>query len=539
MFHRSLVFFLICISAPALAQKFYPDDPIDTDRDDLPIDKPGTVELSPTYDLLENTFARPELPAVVPRAVNVNTLGKVPNSSWFENRIGAHAMTLEELARGPNWEPPPRPPYRVIAGKASGITPGFTIRDAGGRVFFVKFDPMEHPNLSTGADIISKNFFYAIGYHVPAAYLFYPRLEDLSVEPGAKVRLKGKETAPLDESFLRSTLDDAAHQPDGRVRALASLSVPGEAVGPFQFLGTRPDDPNDVFPHEDRRELRGYRVFCAWLNHDDSRAINTLDTFVRDGAGGHLRHYLIDFGSTLGSGSDHLRRVAPQDPRGGNEYIVDFDPIWRAAYSFGILDRPWRAIDYPYPRYAEIGRIESEHFDPALWKPEYPNPAFDRMLADDAFWAARIVSRFSDEAIRTIVSTGEYLSLQAERYLADTLIQRRDKIVEHYYRQLDPVVDFSAKEFLEFRHLGVERGLGDVQAYEYEWFAFDNDTGESTPLGLRGRVTTPRIPLPDSDSPYLEVRVHVISQTESGWRLPVDVYLRGREVVGIEREIPE
>ena len=50
-----------------------------------------------------------------------------------------------------------------------------------------------------------------------------------------------------------------------------------------------------------------------------------------------------------------------------------------------------------------VGRFESSFFDPLEWRPEYPNPAFDNMQPEDAFWAARLVSRFSDEAIRAVV----------------------------------------------------------------------------------------------------------------------------------------
>ena len=42
-------------------------------------------------------------------------------------------------------------------------------------------------------------------------------------------------------------------------------------------------------------------------------------------------------------------------------------------------------------------------FDPATWKTEYPNPAFKQMDAADAFWAASIVSRFTDPMIRAVV----------------------------------------------------------------------------------------------------------------------------------------
>ena len=107
------------------------------------------------------------------------------------------------------------------------------------------------------------------------------------------------------------TLDDVQHwlkhqprQADGTIRVLASRWVPGKVVGSFRFTGTRPDDPNDIYPHERRRELRGLRVFAAWLNHDDARSINSIDSYVEDDGRRYIRHYLQDFGSTLGSGID-------------------------------------------------------------------------------------------------------------------------------------------------------------------------------------------------------------------------------------------
>ena len=286
------------------------------------------------------------------------------------------------------------------------------VRDRRDNTFFVKFDPRAYPNLTTGADVISKNFFHVIGYNVPESLLVYLRPEHFAIDPGAEIDLPGGKKAPMDRMFLNFMLDNAAHQPDGSIRAVAGLMLPGELIGPFKFYGTRPDEPNDITPHQHRRELRGYRVFCAWLNHDDSRSINTLDSFVRNnGDRGHVVHYLIDFGSTLGSGSDHFRLIAPQDPRAGNEYFVELGPVWKTAYTFGIWERPWRKVKYPYPKYGEVGRIEADYFEPHKWKPEYPNPAFERMLTDDGFWAAKIVARFSDEAIRALVTAGEYLIL--------------------------------------------------------------------------------------------------------------------------------
>ena len=61
---------------------------------------------------------------------------------------------------------------------------------------------------------------------------------------------------------------------------MASRFIEGKLAGPFNYQGMRSDDPNDIVPHEDRRELRGLGVFAAWLNHHDTRAINSMDSLV-------------------------------------------------------------------------------------------------------------------------------------------------------------------------------------------------------------------------------------------------------------------
>ncbi len=59
------------------------------------------IEGSNGYDFAEHTFFgvgdRRDI-----RAVNVNTIDEVPDSSWFTNRIGVRAMPLDEVVRGPN-----------------------------------------------------------------------------------------------------------------------------------------------------------------------------------------------------------------------------------------------------------------------------------------------------------------------------------------------------------------------------------------------------------------------------------------------------
>src|SRR5262249_40584135 len=160
-----------------------------------------------------------------------------------------------------------------------------------------------NPELATAAEVISTKFFYALGYNVPENYLVTFKREQLKADSKAMIGAAGKRDRRLTESELNSVLKRVRSSPDGMYRAMASKLLQGTPLGPFQYHGTRPDDPNDIFPHEHRRELRGLRVFAAWLNHDDSRAINSLDILVEDKGRRYVRHYLIDFGATLGSGT--------------------------------------------------------------------------------------------------------------------------------------------------------------------------------------------------------------------------------------------
>ena len=51
------------------------------------------------------------------------------------------------------------------------------------------------------------------------------------------------------------------------------------------------------------------------------------------------------------------------------------------------------------------------------------------MDAADAFWAANIVSRFTNAMIRGVVEEARLTNPEAARYLADVIIKRRDKTV--------------------------------------------------------------------------------------------------------------
>src|SRR5262245_21427204 len=90
------------VLARSAEPKFYPDDPIWVDDDKaLDASKTGAVEDSNGYDFVVNTFVQPGERSNQ-LALDINTIGEVPDSSWFVNRIGRRAMSLEEIVRGPD-----------------------------------------------------------------------------------------------------------------------------------------------------------------------------------------------------------------------------------------------------------------------------------------------------------------------------------------------------------------------------------------------------------------------------------------------------
>ena len=159
----------------------------------------------------------------------------------------------------------------------------------------------------------------------------------------------------------------AARNPDGTYRVAAGRVLPGKILGGFRYAGTRPDDPNDIVPHEHRRELRALRVFGAWTNLTDLKAGNTLDTLVTENGRTIVKHYLQDVGSTFGMAN------GPHEWEIGWEHFFEAGASRRRLLSFGFALSPWQTV--AYTEYRSIGRFEGDVFDPTKWKPQTPTTA--------------------------------------------------------------------------------------------------------------------------------------------------------------------
>jgi hypothetical protein len=520
---------------------FVPGDPRPAVDDSL-FDASAAVrrDLGRYADFVINTFRSPGDPRQLP-AQNVNTLGEVPDSSWFTNRIGATDMSLAAIVRGPDRHARlDAEEWIIVEGKDTGLQPGFraiNAADPGRTLFQLEFDSRDNPEMATGAEIVGTTIYHAIGYNVVESYLVELDPARVSIDPRATISVAGR-TRSFTRRDLNHILRGAARRPNGRYRASASPFAEGRYLGPFLHYGTRPDDPNDIVPHERRRELRGNRVFAAWVNHDDSRAGNSLDMLVERDGRKFVKHYMFDFGAILGSGTGD-----PDHPWAGNEYLVEGRPGLLTLASLGLWRRPFIGIRAPSELPA-AGNFTADRFDPARWRPHYPNQAFRHMQPEDAFWAARIVAKFTPEAIAAIVAKAQFSDPRATDVITGTLQRRRELVLRTWLTAINPVVNPKVDgQLLRFDNIAESSGVAESDsAYQVAWFTYDNESGARTQVGTPAVHPAPVVTIPQralGEVDYAGVEVRTLNTNHASWARPVRFYLRrgsdGWVLVGVER----
>jgi hypothetical protein len=408
-------------------------------------------------------------------AVDVNSVDEVPDSSWFTNRLGVRPMTLDELRANAcpkdkvlDPDAAPDGTWLIDKGKTFGSSPGFRIRVPGKGKYLVKVEA-HGPERQVASTVIGEAVYYAAGYNASCEQALWVRPSVFKLAPGLESRkgnfgdLYAFDQAALDELERTSTMRN------GLLRVSASSWVPGYALGQFRFEGTRDDDPNDVIPHENRRELRGMRLLAAWIGNVDCREGNSFDTWIADGGApdsspGHVVHYQIGTSAALGNvwGSDELSR------RLGYSYLLDWNDIATDFVTFGATLRPYETVR-KVPGQGIFGYYNVADFDPDRWKNEYPNPAFDRMTERDAAWMARIMARFTPEMVRTLAEMGKLSEPANTAYLEEVLSGRLQKILERYLTRLAPLTDWHVEgsDWLCGIDLAEWRGLRSPEAFRY------------------------------------------------------------------------
>jgi hypothetical protein len=521
----------------ATSPRFYQDDPILREIDTQ--DAGGAAEswLDLMYELSYNLFALPRHKPAGVRAQNVNTIDEVPDSSWFTNRIATRELTVDEIVRGPNVNVPPDPSrWTIWRSKMAGSHPGITAKDATGHIWFLEFDAPYYQNGQTAAPVMASKIFWALGYNQVESFITSVDPKVVDIDPEATFQRPNGKKTPITGADLDEFFHHVARQPDGTYRAFAGRMIPGKIIGRYRYQGTRPDDPNDLVPHEHRRELRALGVFGAWTNVTDFKADNTIDSLVKENGRTVVKHYLQDVGSSFGMCND----------------IYTWDVSWEWFYhgpttakrffSLGFALSPWQTVKYTES--PEIGKFEGDEFDPRKWRGHTPNAAIMEMRPDDAFWAARRVAAFTDEMLRAIVHTGEFSDPANEKAIADIMIKRRDKIVREYLPAVNPIVTPRLdRDQITFENAAVAAGVASApEGYIASWFHFDNTTGEARPFAATSsHTTTIAVPagLPTTTDSFVAIDLSANSREYPDWLRPARAYFRrdaaGWKLVGFDR----
>jgi len=529
-----------------------------TPKDPAHVSCAPEVYVSPlAWDGIDNSIFRPlaRVFAVDPagEAPNVNSMDEVPDSAWFENRIGQHSVAIEEVMRGACTEKQmlasetvPDGGWLIDQGKSNGASPGFRVKLSDKGKYMLKSDAPV-PERPSAAAVIGAAAYYVAGFNTSCEQVIFVKPSAFTLTPGLTVTDNTEKTRPFDEKALKKVLDDATHRGEYR-RLQASAWLPGYLLGPFRYEKTRDDDPNDVIPHEDRRELRGGRLLAAWLNHFDAREQNSMDSWIGVGnpkkpelGPGFVRHYYLDTSDCLGSEWewDGISR------RLGQSYLLDWGYISADFITLGLIQRPWDQVQC-HPGMEVFGYFDVEHFDPETWVNEYPNPAFSRMTEHDGAWMARILAHFTPEMVNALVAMGRWEDPARAPYLASILEGRLKKILARYLGRLSPLSDVRVDSGARLCATDLARASGVSQSTAY---LAELMTEGAAPRPLRvtlgsGATLCAELPPsavrnpPGSTGTYVIVRIHGAAEGTLDAHL-YDLGARGGyRLAGIERPSP-
>lgn len=529
---------VLLMATPVAGQQFYPDDPLTAEPPPFPVYGPESRALSEILELVSNTLGspgerHPEI-GIIP-SQGINTLGEVLDGPWFVNRHGTRRLTREELIAGPGRNHAPADGvFRVLNVEPYGFRPGILVADARDQLYLLIFDPRNSPEMSTGAQMVGSHAAHAIGYHVPETYIVTFERERLILAEGAEITSSAGNSRALTDEDLDVFLREVARTPLGRYRAAgiyASEPSWQGFLGPFQLFGTRSDDPNDIVPHEHRRDQRGLSVVSAWLNFSTFKANSTVDVMLEEDGIPRIRHYIVDFFASLGSGVNDRKRFQE-----GNDPLFDRDAVLRNIVGFGLWTPDWMKASYP--NLPAVGRLEYATFDPERWISLEGIAPFENALLDDQFWGAKQVMAFTDDDVAALVSTGEYRDAETDEWIVRCLIERRDRIGRTYFTKIPALDNFRIEDGrLQFDDLAVVHGFAAPADYTARWFRLDN---ESRVLNVLQGAESFQVPDRVGNAPadtYFAARVGV-GDPESEITVSFRTRVGGLDVVGLERTWP-
>ena len=273
--------------------------------------------------------------------------------------------------------------------------------------------------------------------------------------------------------------------------------------------------------HQKRRDLRGLFVFAAWLNHTDTKSINSLDSVVEEGGVRFVKHFLIDFGAILGSDSFEAK-----SPRAGQRLPVRFQaggvavPLARAVRA-GMDARGLSAHSGGGPpgvRDVRPGELAQQLSESGVRSAH----AGRHLLGGEEGDGVQRRGDSRDRGNRRNIAIA-----RAAQWITKCLIERRNKIGRAFFDDVLPLDDFAVRGGkLAFEDLG-----GEVRVPRRR--ESTRSRGRSSTIARTGRRRSPgatSLDVPRARSEYLAADIRAGDP-----RKTVTVYLRRDKVVGIDR----
>lgn len=420
--------------------RFPSRDPMAVDPDMTPfLPRPAPYASPATWRAFDNTTLRPLVDALAvrrtSRALNVNALDEVADSSWFQDRLDDLVDDPAAFVRGAcaaGAGPAPAGPWTVVGAMPLGVV----IADAAGARYAFAPDGGPQGERQSVAELIGTRVYHAAGFNTACTRIVALELAAFAIAPAALTEDVVGKRVPFTRAMLEAIAATAAKDGRGAVRGSLSPALPGITLGPWRELGVRADDPNDVVAHEDRRELRGSYVLGAWLGHDDARELASMDMWEAPSADapGFVRHYQLDFTDCLGS----LRGTERAQRRHGHVHELDWSVALVELVTLGVLPRSWRAPARS-PGGMTLGYFTVEALDPDGFRTAHPYGPYTRVTEADAAWGARILARITPAMIRALVASARLRNPAVERALIDTLLGRRERLLRRYLTRLSPL----------------------------------------------------------------------------------------------------
>ncbi len=406
--------------------RFKDAEPVRYYNDIHPIPAPKAMKLK-RFDYFVN--ALPPRPTIEPLKIpgnryakDVNSMDEVPASSWYIPRLGYDKISPEELVAGPIDHGHPLPSLTIIRVRNPYQNPRLFVYDRRHIYYLLKFDPLDYPCLETSTSFIVNRLFWGFGYHVPEDHLFYFKKNEIKIAPESN----------LTQKEVDDILNRIAPPVNGHYRSIASRILEGLPLGTTPEKGVRSDDPNDLFPHEDRRTLRGLKVFCAFTNMSNISPDNMLDMYVGEPGKGYLKHHLIDFDDAFGTFIAKNNRLWA-----GYNHLFGIKDIAKNLFTLGLDIEEWEKIKPT--KWKSVGVFEATHFKPDDWKETYPYEPIRRSQPADDYWATKIIGALSYDHIKALVKAADYPETDIEEYMIQTLMKRRKKILEYFLARISPI----------------------------------------------------------------------------------------------------